>query len=36
MVLLSDRKFTNILGTMVVAKQTSVKDRELNKKYIGV
>ena len=31
-----DRKFTSILGTMVVVKQMSVKDRKLKKKYIGV
>ena len=33
---LCDRKFTSILGTMVVVKQMSVKDRKLKKKYIGV
>ena len=33
---LCDRKFTSILGTMVVVKQMSVKDRKLKKKYMGV
>lgn len=32
----SDRKFTSILGTTVVVKQMSVKDRKLKKKYMGV
>ena len=33
---LCDRKLTSILGTMVVVKQMSVKDRKLKKKYMGV
>ena len=33
---LCDRKFTSILGTMVVVKQMSVKDKTLKKKYMGV
>ena len=36
MVLFFDRKFTSILGTMVVEKQMSMKDRKLRKKYMGV
>lgn len=31
-----DKKFTSILGTMVVVKQMSVKDRKVRKKYMGV
>ena len=36
MVLFSDRKFSSILGTMVVEKQMSMKDRKLKKEYMGV
>lgn len=32
----SDRKLTSILGTTVVVKQMSIKDRKLKKKYMGV
>ena len=32
----SDRKFSSILGTMVVEKQMSMKDRKLKKEYMGV
>ena len=36
MVFFSERKFTSILGTMVVVKQMSMKDRTLKKTYMGV
>lgn len=36
MVFRADRKFTSILGTMVVVKQMSVKDKKVRKKYMGV